>query len=259
MRVVKDVLDPARSAACAAVLGRPVPNDVLPPFWHHLHFWDVSPPDALGRDGHPAQGKSLVPDVGLPRRMWAGGTVYWVAPLHLGRPAERQTRLGPVQQKKGRSGPLALVCLHHEVWQDGRLCLRERQDLVYRPDPAPDSPAPAPPRAARAPVERVQVFDDMTLLRYSALTMNGHRIHWDKGYATGVEGHRGLVVHGPLLAEGLIALAEAELGPLAHVSYRATAPAVVGETVTFCLDGTRAWVRGAAGEAYMTAEVRARG
>ena len=254
---VKDRLDPARAEACAAVLSRPSPGDVLPPFWHHLHFWEVRPPADLGRDGHIAKGVGLIPDLGLSRRMWAGGSLEWLHPLTLGRTAEKTTTLTEVTRKSGRSGPLALVGLDHEITQDGRLCLRERQDLVYREDPRPDAPVPVPQQAGCAPLEEERVFEPVTLMRYSGLTMNGHRIHWDEAYARNVEGHAGLVVHGPLLAEGLIDLATRNLGPLKAFDYRATAPAIAGEVLSFCLDGTAAFVRGANGRLCMTARVTA--
>lgn len=249
-------MDPARARACAAVLDRPVPTDELPPFWHHLHFWDVQPASALGRDGHIARGHGLIPDLGLPRRMWAGGHVEFLSPLEFGRQASNRTTLRDIHRKTGRSGPLALVTLVHEIGQDDVLRIRERQTLVYREDPDPDTPPPIPPQAPAAEIEDARSFDAITLMRYSALTMNGHRIHWDDTYARQVEGHAGLVVHGPLLAEGLIDLATRHLGPLVTFDFRATSAAIAGEPLTFCLDGTDAFVRGQDGRLCMTATVR---
>lgn len=250
-QIVKDSLDPARAAACATLLGRADPDGLLPLFWHHLHFWEVLGPSELGRDGHIRTGVGLIPDMGLPRRMWAGGALEWHAPLQLGVAAEKRTWLAEAQRKMGRTGPLALVTLQHEIWQDGKLCLTEQQNLVYREDPNPDAPAPTPPKAGHAPVEEIRQFDRVSLMRYSALTMNGHRIHWDEAYAREVEGHAGLIVHGPLLAEGLIDLATRTRGPLRRFTYRATAPAIADEAITFCLDGDRAFVRGADGRMCM--------
>ncbi len=254
-QIVKDALDPARAAACAAILDRPSPGDVLPPFWHHLHFWEVRPPGDLGRDGHTARGVGLIPDLGLPRRMWAGGRVDWHTPLRLGVTAEKRTTIRDVANKKGRSGPLVLVTLGHGIVQDGAVCLRERQDLVYRADPVRGQRGGRPKDAGAAPVEEARAFDRVTLMRYSGLTMNGHRIHWDETYAREVEDHAGLVVHGPLLAEGLIDLATRHAGPLAAFEYRATAPAIADEALAFCLDGAQAFVRGADGRLCMEATI----
>lgn len=244
---VKDALDPARAAAMAATLDRPAPRDVLPPFWHHAHFWEARPPADLGRDGHPRVGLGPIPDMGLPRRMWAGGRLDWHAPLRLNEVAEKATRLLRAEAKTGRTGPLALVTLEHRITQGARLAVVERQDLVYREDPDPTAPRPTPRQAGSAPVEEARAFDAVALFRFSALTFNGHRIHYDEAYAREVEGHPGVIVHGPLLAEGLIELATRHLGPLASFEYRATAPAIRDEVLTFCLDGARAFVRGADG------------
>ncbi|SFI99135.1 3-methylfumaryl-CoA hydratase [Jannaschia pohangensis] len=249
-------MDPARAAAMAAALNRAAPSGDLPPFWHHAYFWDIQPADHLGRDGHFRTGTGLIPDLGLPRRMWAGGRLEWHASLVTGTPATRLTTLGPVTRKSGRSGALGLVTLHHRITQGDRLCLTEDQSLVYREDPQPGAPRPVPAQADSAPVEETRSFGAMALFRYSAVTFNGHRIHYDAAYARDVEGHAGLVVHGPILAEGLIDLATRHLGPLAGFDYRALAPVVADETVTFCLAGHRAFVRGSDGRLCMDATVR---
>src|SRR6056297_2193519 len=135
-----DPLDPARARALHATLDLPgdppAEGDPLPPFWHWIHFWDIQPPDALGRDGHPRPG-AFIPDTGLPRRMWAGGALEWLAPLPIGAPARRRSVIADVARKEGRSGPLAFVSVTHEVSGAAGLAIRERQDLVYRPDPVP--------------------------------------------------------------------------------------------------------------------------
>ena len=151
-----DILDPARANACAASLGlstRLQAGDPLPPFFHQLYFWQAEPPEALGRDGHPAKGSALIPDFGLPRRMWAGGRLAFHEPLIAGQSAEKQTTLDTAKQKQGRTGPLAFVTLRHDILQDGALKLTEYQDLVYREDASPDAPSAdrAPSRQKRNP------------------------------------------------------------------------------------------------------------
>lgn len=253
-----DLLDPARAAALHASLGLEGAAPLtLPPFWHYLYFWDAAPADALGRDGHPKTG-GFLPDMGLPRRMWAGGSLTFLhAPL-LGEPAERISTITGAERKSGRSGPLALVTLSHELLQNGRLCVRETQDLIYRPDPDPNATAPTPPAARQDETICQPVrFSPTLLFRYSALTFNGHRIHYDRAYCKTVEGYPGLVVHGPLLAQLLIHLAMRELGGLSQFSFRATAPLYDFEAAELCarLDEGKLslWVRGPEGRQCMTA------
>ncbi|RVT82163.1 acyl dehydratase [Rhodobacteraceae bacterium CCMM004] len=259
---IPDVLDPARAAALHATLGRagppPEAGDPLPPFYHHVYFWDARPPAALGRDGHPQPGgDGAVPQTGLPRRMWAGGRLTFHAPLVAGRAAEKTTRADPPVRKEGRSGPLVFVTLHHALRQGGTLCVEEAQDLVYRTDPDPGAPAPVPvpPRAPEEADWQVdRRFDTTTLFRYSALTFNGHRIHYDLDYARRVEGYGGLVVHGPLLAQLLVLEAEARLGPLSAFRFRAMAPLLHSEAATLAGRGADLWAAGPDARLLMQAE-----
>ena len=250
-------MEPTRANALMTALGRKgalVPGDALPPFFHHLYFWDVQPPSDLGRDGHKRVG-GLIPDISLPRRMWVGGRVQFLAELRLGLPAEKHTSLAQVSRKSGRSGPLAFVTLRHEFHQNGAGVLIEEQDLVYREDPDENaSPATVPraPGTDRHP--NPVMFNPTLLFRYSALTMNGHRIHYDVDYARQIEGYAGLVVHGPLLAQLLMLKATGALGPLSGFSFRATAPLIGSEVATLCRDGCDLWVRGPDGRLCMTAK-----
>jgi len=254
---VTDPLDPARARAMEATLGA-APSiqsgDPLPPFFHQLYFWDPRPPQELGRDGHPKTG-GFIPDMGLPRRMWAAGKLTFHSALLAGVRAERRSAIESLTRKDGKTGPLAFVRIRHDILQRGGLVLTEWQDIVYRQDPAPDAVTPAPPVAA-TDEERslVRGFDSTALFRYSALTFNGHRIHYDKPYAQAVEGYPGLVVHGPLLAQMLMLLAEEALGRrLRAFAYRATAPLFDGEEAAFCWKAGRLWVRGSDGRQCMEA------
>jgi len=253
-------MDPDRARAMQATLGQDPDigsGDALPPFFHHLYFWDPQPAPRLGRDGHPKTG-GFIPDMGLPRRMWAAGRLRFHAPLLAGIRAEKTSTIESVTRKDGRSGPLAFVRIRHDIRQRQALSLSEWQDIVYREDPAPDAPAPVPPLAATDEVARQsQSFDETALFRYSALTFNGHRIHYDADYARRVEGYRGLVVHGPLLAQVLMLMAQAQLGrPLTQFDYRATAPLIAGEVADFCWRDGLLWVRGPDGRQCMQAEAR---
>lgn len=254
-----DPMDPSRAVAMQVALGLPVTAQdgaVLPPFFHQLYFWTPQPPEALGRDGHPkVGGDGLIPDMGLPRRMWAGGRLTFHAPLIAGQRAERRSYLDSSASKTGRSGPLGFVTLRHEVWQGGRLCVTEYQDLVYREDAVADGPRPQPPVARTDEDERrVVVFNSTLLFRYSALTFNGHRIHYDLDYARDVEGYAGLVVHGPLLAQLLMLFAEDLMGPLGYFAFRASSALMHFETATLCRAGSDLWVRGPDGRLCMQAQ-----
>lgn len=258
-----DVMDPARAAAFQVALGgvaEIVTGSELPPFFHQLYFWKALSPGALGRDGHPRVGDTgLIPDLGLPRRMWAGGRLKFDAPLRAGIPAEKRSVLESADRKTGRTGPLGFVVLRHEIWQEGQLCLTEWQDLVYREDPDPAALKPQPPLAPVDESDRREVtFSSTLLFRYSALTFNGHRIHYDLDYARDVEGYDGLVVHGPLLAQQLMLMAQDLMGPLAEFSFRASSPLMHHETATLCRKGETLWVRGPDGRQCVQAVAVAR-
>lgn len=260
-RTQSDILDLARASAMHATMGLPGPTplagDPLPPFWHYIYFWDAQPPENLGRDGHPAVG-GFLPETGLPRRMWAGGSLEFLDPARLGDAAEKISTIDAVAPKHGRSGRLCVVTVTHELRQGGRVTMRERQDLVYREDPDPDAPAVVPEQARRDEQKSQRLsFNPTLLFGYSALTFNGHRIHYDRDYCRGVEGYPGLVVHGPLLAQKLIDMAAAELGRLSRFRFRATAPLFDFEAAECCLrqenDGLALWVRGPDGRLCMEA------
>lgn len=252
-----DFLDPARAAAFQISMGGVgtlQAGDPLPPFFHQLYFWTPHAPDELGRDGHPRRG-GIIPEMGLPRRMWAGGRLRFDAPLIAGRAARKTTYCDSHARKEGRSGPLGFVTLRHEITQNGQLCVTEWQDLVYRQDPDPNAPQPDPPQAPDDEESCATASYSSTLLfRYSALTFNGHRIHYDLDYARAIEGYRGLIVHGPLLAQQLMLIAEAELGPLERFKFRATSPLTHLETAELCRKGRKLWVRGVDGRLCMSAE-----
>lgn len=253
-----DLMDTARANALAATLGLPNRFETgapLPPFFHQIYFWDARPAEALGRDGHPKVGAGLIPDLGLPRRMWAGGRLTFSQPLRAGIPAEKVSRCLSITQKTGRSGPLAFVTLAHDIWQDGALVVQEEQDLVYRPDADPDAPQPSETYTDQpAEITRDLHFDPTMLFRYSALTFNGHRIHYDADYARTVEGYDGLVVHGPLLAQCLMLLAEEHSAPLTKFAFRGAAPLMHHEMARLCGSGTGYWVQTAGGRLIMSAE-----
>jgi len=209
-----DTITAAPVRALSATLDRedptPVPGTPVPPLWHWLYFLPHARQSELGADGHPQRG-GFLPPVPLPRRMWAGGRLRWEPsnPLLVGQDAERVSTIQSVQHKTGRSGELLFVQVEHRFGNADGLSLVEEHDIVYRPTAQPGEPAPAPqtpPLAGQQQWSRVITPDDVLLFRYSALTFNGHRIHYDRKYVTEVEGYPGLIVHGPLIATLLVDL-----------------------------------------------------
>lgn len=204
-----DLLSPTPYAALAATLDRdpapPEPGTVLPPLWHWLYFLPLHRQSELGHDGHARRGDFL-PPVPLPRRMWAGGRFTFERPLRIGDTVERTSTIERVEEKSGRSGALVFVTVRHELRCQGELALTEYHDIVYREAPGVGVPPPAPQAPEIAQWERKVTPDDVLLFRYSALTFNGHRIHYDRNYVTGAEGYPGLIVHGPLIATLLLDL-----------------------------------------------------
>ena len=226
-----DLVTPAPVRALTATLDRDDapdrPGDALPPLWHWLYFLPMHRQSEIGPDGHARRG-GFLPPVPLPRRMWAGSQLQFHVPLRVGQAIERRSRIADVRMKEGRSGPLVFVNVDHEIHADGNLAISERHDIVYREMPQPGEPAPAPLAApGEAQWTRRIEPDDVLLFRYSALTFNGHRIHYDRKYVSEVEGYPGLIVHGPLIATLLLDLLRREL-PAAAVksfSFRAIKPA----------------------------------
>jgi 3-methylfumaryl-CoA hydratase len=206
---LEDRVTPVPMAALSATLDRddprPGPGDALPPLWHWLFFLPLARQSELGPDGHSRRG-GFLPPVPMPRRMWAGSRFSFLQPLHVGETIRRQSVIADVAVKEGRTGPLVFVLVRHEISGEGGPALTEEHDIVYR-NPFVAGEQPPAPRLAPAAVWRRDIVPDPVLMfRYSALTFNGHRIHYDRSYVTGVEGYPGLVVHGPLLATLLVDL-----------------------------------------------------
>lgn len=222
-----DSMDPGHAARVAATLGGPVPaqGDALPPLWQWAFFISTVGMDGLGTDGHPSRGGFLPPAQDR-NRMWAGGRVEFRQPLKVGVPAERVSTVAEVKEKSGRTGSLLFVTVRHEYHQSGEVVIQEEQDIVYR--------QPSPPKLVGSePAPQSQWSDaidptPVRLFRYSAVTFNGHRIHYDHPYVTEVEGYPGLVVHGPLIATEMVA-AFVRAHPkarLTHLSYRGLRPLI---------------------------------
>lgn len=221
-----DTITPTPYAALSATLDRsadhPEAGTLLPPLWHWLYFLPLHRRSEIGHDGHARRG-GFLPPVPLPRRMWAGSQFTFHTPLRVGDAVTRVSRIEDVTEKSGRTGTLVFVKVRHEVSRTGETgpALTEFHDIVYRDAPKPGDPVPAPtPAPEGAKWTRNWVPDDVLLFRYSALTFNGHRIHYDRRYVTEVEGYPGLIVHGPLIATLLLDLLRHERPDAEVLEYR---------------------------------------
>lgn len=259
----RDRVTAAPVAALAATLDlEPVTlrdGDPVPPLRHWLWFLPMDRSSDLGPEGHRLKG-GFLPPVPLPRRMWAGGRIEFRRPLRVGENLERESTVVGVQEKMGRTGPLVFIEVRHEIRGETGVVLTEFQDLVYREQARPGAGAsrsePAPPDAVWT---RQVVPDDILLFRYSALTFNSHRIHYDRRYATQVEGYPGLVVHGPLIATLLMDLLDRNMGTsnVNGFEFRAVSP--LFDTAPFTVCGApeegrvRLWAANADGHLAMRA------
>ena len=216
-------------AALSAVLDRddppPKAGDPLPPLWHWLYFLPTTRQSELGDDGHARRG-GFLPPVPLERRMWAGSRLEFLRPLRLGARAARRSRIARVDHKQGRTGPLVFVQVEHEIADAEGAALREVHDIVYRDKPAGSAALTGPEAPQDHAWHREIRPDPVLLFRYSALTFNGHRIHYDHPYVTRVEQYPGLVVHGPLIATLLLDLLRRErpAAVITGFSFRAVSP-----------------------------------
>ena len=236
-----ETLQPFPANALAATLDRDesyAQGTALPHLWHWLYFLPLHKLSDSGRDGHAAKG-GFLPPVPLPRRMWAGSRLRFPAPVRLGAEIRKVSTIRSVHEKTGRSGSLCFVTVGHDLFDGETLCIAEEHDIVYREEAAPGAPPPATQPAPEASdFSRAIHPDPVLLFRYSALTFNGHRIHYDQPYATGVEGYPGLVVHGPLLATLLMDLLRRHVDA-AVTGFAFRALATITDTNDFSVHGAR--------------------
>ena len=239
-RVRAEILSPGPAQFMQALLDRDPAGigegDPLPLGWHWFYFNKPVRASDLGPDGHERRG-TFMPEVGLPRRMWAGGELRALSPVRIGEPAELRSEIREVREKRGKSGRLVFVTVGHAVLQGGRACVEEEQVIVYREArgaEATGSQAAAAPDPAAPPPVWSETFlpTPVTLFQFSALTHNGHRIHYDHPYATRREGYPGLLVHGPLTALLLLDAARRHGDTPSSFRYRALAPLFADEPIT---------------------------
>lgn len=261
---VSDQITSAPIAALSATLDRndalPNAGDYLPPLWSWLYFLPLHRHSELGSDGHAKRG-GFLPPVALPRRMFAGGRFQFHCPLRVGDHISRTSTIADVSYKEGRTGPLAFVLVRHEIRNSEGLAVSEEHDIVYRGEAsAGHGTQKAQPPPSPASWTREIHPDAVMLFRYSALTFNGHRIHYDWKYATDVEGYPGLVVHGPLIATLLADLLRRNLPDalVARFTFKAVKP--LFDTAPFLVSGrlengklVRLWASDVVGDLAMDA------
>jgi 3-methylfumaryl-CoA hydratase len=237
---VSDLVTPTPYAALSATFDRaaerPAPGTPLPALWHWLYFLPLHRQSEIGPDGHAKRG-GFLPPIPLPRRMWAGSQFQFHEPVRVGDAVTRISTIQDVTEKSGRTGPLVFVKVRHEISREGssNVAITEFHDIVYREAAKPGDVAPPPQAAPETSAwEKVWVPDDVLLFRYSALTFNGHRIHYDQEYARNVEGYPDLAVHGPLIATLLLRAAarEGRGRRIEHFAFRGLSPSFVGRPLS---------------------------
>lgn len=259
--ITHDRLTRAALARLYATLDRAVPpGDDAPPLAHWLCFLPSAPQSAIDVDGHPRRG-GFMPPIDLPRRMWAGGRIDFHHALPVDAPLVRRSTIAGVKEKSGASGRLVFVTVRHEISAQGQPIVTEEQDIVYREAGSAGAPPPPPAQVEPCDIQRDMTADPVLLFRFSALTFNAHRIHYDRDYAREVEGYAGLVVHGPLLAT-LLMHHWCDANPDAHpggFAFRAQRALLDTAPFTLCLarekDGARLWTRDEDGHVTMTATI----
>ncbi|MBU9676337.1 MaoC family dehydratase N-terminal domain-containing protein [Burkholderia multivorans] len=255
IRLLRATLDDAEPSALP---------DVLPPLWHWLYFLPGERQSNIGTDGHARRG-GFLPPVALPHRMWAGGRLQFLRPLAVDTPIQRRSTIANVQSKSGRSGQLVFVTVLHEIGDAQGVAIREEQDIVYRDAPPPAAAGTPAPAAQPAPTDeqysRIVTPDPVLLMRFSALTFNGHRIHYDRPYAMEEEGYPGLVVHGPLIAMLLMEELRRRHPDKTIRAFDFKAVSPLFDTAPFTVNGkleghtARVWARGPQGQLAMQANI----
>jgi 3-methylfumaryl-CoA hydratase len=253
--------------AMAATLDRddPAPRrgDPIPLGWHWFFFLEAKRQSELGPDGHSQRG-GFLPPVPLPRRMWAGGRIEFRRPLRVGETVRRESEILSVEPKQGKSGNLVFVTVRHTIRGSGEAAAVEEYDIVYREaSQGGEAPAPGKPAPLSAAWQRTLTADPVMLFRFSALTFNGHRTHYDYPYVTAEEHYPALVVHGPLQATLLLDLCRRQSArPVSHFDYRAMSP--VFHTERFTVNGNpspdgsgaEVWTANSRGAIAMSGKVR---
>ena len=253
----EDVASPVPLAGLAALLDHETPPwraGEVPPLGHWLFFLGRARQSEIDIDGHPKRG-GFLPPIELPRRMWAGSRIEFLAPIAIGAKITRHSTIAGIESKTGASGEMVFLTVHHEIASADGVAIREEQDIVFRGAAKPGEASKLGEPAPAAERTRTITPDITQLFRFSALTFNAHRIHYDRDYARDVEGYPGLVVQGPYTATLLMDLALRHGASPTRFAFRARRPHFEGRPLNLCAAGGRLWSTDEAGQVGMTAEI----
>jgi 3-methylfumaryl-CoA hydratase len=255
----EDIASPVPLAGLAALLDRDTPPwraGEVPPLGHWLFFLNRARQSQIDVDGHPKRG-GFLPPIELPRRMWAGSRLEFLAPIATGAAITRRSTIAGVERKSGASGEMVFLTVHHEIASAGSVAIKEEQDIVFRGAAKPGEAAKPGDRALAADWTRTVIPDITQLFRFSALTFNAHRIHYDRDYARDVEGYPGLVVQGPFTAMLLMDhyLRRSPTARVARFSFRARRPHFEGRPLALCARGTELWSADGEGAVGISAQI----
>jgi 3-methylfumaryl-CoA hydratase len=257
---VEDVASPAPLAGMAALLDHETPPWIageVPPLGHWLYFLPRARQSEIGADGHPKRG-GFLPPIELPRRMWAGSRIAWHGPIRIGARIANRSTIKAIERKLGASGEMVFLTVAQEISADGKLAVTEERDVVFRAAPKVGESAKAGASERREPeYARTLTPDETQLFRFSAITFNAHRIHYDRDYTTKVEGYPGLVVQGPYTAMLLMDhyLRHHPQARVKSFAFRARAPHFEGRPLKLCAEGSELWSEDDSGATGMTARI----
>ncbi len=229
---IEDQIDYARASVAKNFFNLPDltlnEGTPLPKYWHWFFCWETAPKELLGRDGHIKPGNNIIPNSGFPRRMWGGGDIVFFKPLEIGMHVSREITLENIKYKNGSSGKFSIIQIRNDYKNNENILLSEKQNLVYLPNRKKFTKSEKKENYDLSSLVKEKTFTSQQLFQYSALTMNSHRIHYDLDYCKTIEFYPNLVVHGPLIAQQLVDIADQKLnGNLKKFEFKALNPIFV--------------------------------
>ena len=260
---IEDQIDYARASVAKNFFNLPDltldQGTPLPKYWHWFFCWETAPKELLGRDGHIRPGNNIIPNSGFPRRMWGGGDIVFFKPLKIGMRVSREITVEDIKYKTGSSGKFCIIQIRNDYKNNENILLTEKQNLIYLPNREKYIEQETKENYELSSVVKENAFNSQQLFQYSALTMNSHRIHYDLDYCKTIEFYPNLVVHGPLIAQQLVELADQKLnGNLKKFEFKALNPIFVEDKFSMNLinkdNFLDLWVNDKSGNISMTAK-----